>query len=101
MFGRLGRQMEADVDLIVPMLIKKAGETNGFICDEANRALAAMSQAVSESRAISALVACSTHRNPAARAKAALHLSRAIETMGYSRLLQSKELERVLPVRAD
>jgi len=98
MFVRLGKLMEADVDLIVPMLIKKAGETNGFICEEANRALTAMGQAVSENRAIAALVGCSSHRNPAARAKAALHLSRVVETMGYGRLLQSKDLERVIPV---
>lgn len=51
-----------------------------------------------QSRAIGALVGCSSHRNPAARAKAALHLSRVVEAMGYDRLLHSKELDRVLPV---
>ena len=39
MFVALGRLMEADLDLIVPMLIKKSAESNGFICDEANKAL--------------------------------------------------------------
>ena len=31
--------MEADLDLVVPMLIKKSAESNGFICEEANKAL--------------------------------------------------------------
>ena len=63
--------MEADLDLIVPVLIKKSAESNGFICDEANKALQAMVRGVSESRATGALVACSAHRNPSCRAKAA------------------------------
>ena len=71
----------------VPILIKKAGESNGFICEEANKALTMMVHSVSESRAIVALLASSSHRNPAARAKAASHLARALEVMGYGRLL--------------
>jgi len=73
-------------------------EFNGFICDEANKALQAMISGVSESRATSALVACSAHRNPSCRAKAALHLSRAFEQMGYARVLQSREIERIVPI---
>ena len=69
------------------MLIKKAGESNGFICDEANKALSAMVHNVSESRAIAALLSSASHRNPAARAKAAAHLAKALELMGYARLL--------------
>ena len=47
---------QADLDLIVPVLVKKSAESNGFIADEANRALAAMAASVSEGRAIGALV---------------------------------------------
>ena len=126
LFSYIGNKMEADLDLIVPVLIKKAGESNGFICDEANKALSAMVHNVSESRAIAALLSSASHRNPAARAKAAAHLAKALELMGYARLLhvrrftthttstpftprssplssplfvpaQSRELERVLP----
>ena len=98
LFAYLGSKMEADLDLIVPVLIKKAGESNGFICDEANKALSAMVHSVSEGRSIAALIASAAHRNPAARAKAASHLAKALELMGYGRLLHSRELERVMPV---
>ena len=87
LFSYIGNKMEADLDLIVPVLIKKAGESNGFICDEANKALSAMVHNVSESRAIAALLSSASHRNPAARAKAAAHLAKALELMGYARLL--------------
>jgi len=96
MFVTLGKHMEADLDLIVPMLIKKSAETNGFIADEANRALMAMAASVSEGRVICALAACASHRNPQARAKAAIHLSRALESMGWRRVLQMKELDKVV-----
>lgn len=100
MFGSLGRHMEADLDLIVPMLIKKSAETSGFIADEANKALAAMAASVSEGRVISALSGCATHRNPTARARAALHLSRALEGMGWGRVLHMRELDRIVQVYA-
>jgi hypothetical protein len=98
MFCSLGRHMEADLDLIAPVLIKKSAESNGFIAEEANRALAAMATSVSEGRAIGALAGCASHRNPQARAKAALHLSRALEAMGWSRVLGMRELDRVVQV---
>jgi len=97
LFAYFGQKMEADLDLIVPVLIKKAGESNGFICDEANKALSTMVHNVSESRAITALLSSASHRNPAARAKAASHLAKCLDLMGYGRLLHSRELERVLP----
>jgi len=97
LFGALGPKMEADLDLIVPVLIKKAGESNGFICEEANKALTMMVNSVSEARAITALLASASHRNPAARAKAAAHLAKALEVMGYAKVLQSRELDRILP----
>ena len=100
MFTLLQGRMEADLDLIAPVLIKKSAESNGFICDEANKALHAMIVHVSESRCTAALVACSTHRNQTYRAKAALHLSRALEQQGYAKVLQSRELEKVVPVFA-
>lgn len=92
--------MEADLDLVVPMLIKKSSETNGFICDEANKALQSMVHNVSETRAISALASCTSHKHPGARAKAALHLSKTLEVMGAARVLHSRELERVVPIFA-
>jgi len=98
LFCYLGTKIEADLDLIVPVLIKKAGESNGFICDEANKALTMMVHNVSESRAITALLTSWSHRNPSARAKAATHLAKALEVMGYDRVLQSRELDRVLPI---
>ena len=78
----------------MPILIKKAGETNGFISDEANKALSMMVHSVSENRAISALLASTSHRNPAARAKAAAHLAKALEVVGYARLLHVRSSAR-------
>lgn len=98
MFCSMGKHMEADLDLITPVLIKKCAESNGFIAEEANRALAAMAVSVSEGRAIGALAGCASHRNPQARAKAALHLSRALEGMGWSRVLGMRELDKVVQV---
>ena len=49
--------MDADLDTIMIPLIKKSADTSGFLCEEADRAMATMLANVSSSRALSALMA--------------------------------------------
>lgn len=67
LFFGLGRAMDPEVDTVVPALVKKAGDTSGFLCEEADRAITCMVQNVSESRVLSALTGAASHRNASIR----------------------------------
>eukprot|EP00775_Hariotina_reticulata_P004304 gene4304-4556_t len=76
----LGRSLEREVDELVPVLLKKAGELStagrdNFLAAEADKALSALCSAVGEGRATSALIAAGIgHKSPHVRCRAAAHL---------------------------
>ncbi|KAJ3015058.1 hypothetical protein HKX48_004801 [Thoreauomyces humboldtii] len=81
MYVSLGKAMEADLDLTVGALMKKVGEGTGFILEEVDRALLAMTIAVSPTRAVGALLLHSEHRNPVVRMRVACLCHKVVTDM--------------------
>lgn len=90
----LGRGMDSEIELIAPMLMKKAADTNTFLCEEATKALTAMIQNCGGTRVLTALLGCSSHKVSSIRVKAAPWLDAAVQHLG-PRVAQSRELSRV------
>uniref|UniRef100_A0A7S3QX62 TOG domain-containing protein n=1 Tax=Dunaliella tertiolecta TaxID=3047 RepID=A0A7S3QX62_DUNTE len=107
MFVALGRQLDRELDDIVPMLLKKAGEISNagrenFLAAEADRALAEMCRRVSEHRAMAALCACANHKSMHVRAKVSSHLDGMMEQPNVRTMLASNQqcLDRLFKVAA-
>lgn len=97
----LGRLLDREVEDIVGVLVKKAGEVSNagretFLAAEADRALTEMGRNVSEARAISALIVASGHKSAAARLKVASHLDEVVENVGQA-FAASQLLDKVSP----
>ncbi|KAI9095209.1 armadillo-type protein [Phlyctochytrium arcticum] len=91
-FQNLGKAMEADLDMTVGALLKKAGEGTGFIVEETDRALEAMCTAITPTRAVASLLSHFDHKNPAVRMRVSCLLYRIISELSenqVSRYLQS------------
>ena len=97
MFQYLRMNMDAEMDHIAVALAKKAGETSGFIADEARRAMLVAIQNCTETRVISALLHANTHKNPTIRNKVASFIGWVVDQMG-PRLCGTRELDRLYPV---
>ncbi|KAG2502218.1 hypothetical protein HYH03_000704 [Edaphochlamys debaryana] len=83
-FQLLARGMDRELDEIVPVLIKKAGEVSNagrdnFLAAEADRVLGEMCRCCGEARTITSLLACAAHKNPYVRGKVAFHLDNHLE----------------------
>ena len=79
LFQTLGRASESELEHIVPMLAKKAGEVSNagrdtFLAADADRTLAVLVECCSEGRVAAALLGCVAHKSPQTRAKVAAHL---------------------------
>jgi hypothetical protein len=96
----LGRAADAELDTMAPVLIRRATDTNAFISDAADAALAAMVSSGSEGRVVSALLAASGHKNPNIRLKAAPWLDRALSRIPPARLAGLRDLDRVIVAAA-
>ena len=99
MFTYLRGQMSSSLDAIVPKLIKRSSETNGFICQEADMTLDVMVQSTNPLRALNCLLSCADHRNPGCRAKTAIHINKIIQHEGR-KVLEGPESDRLIPVLA-
>eukprot|EP00891_Asterochloris_glomerata_P001321 jgi/Astpho2/1321/e_gw1.00024.62.1_t len=82
LFQTLGRASESELEHIVPMLAKKAGEVSNagrdtFLAADADRTLAVLVECCSEGRVAAALLGCVAHKSPQTRAKVAAHLDSA------------------------
>ncbi|KAI9197247.1 armadillo-type protein [Polychytrium aggregatum] len=100
MFVKLGKAMEADLDITTATLLKKLGE-GGFIIEEADKALSLMSGAVGPARLVTAVLPNADHKNTVVRTKVATLLSRAIVGMGEGqavKYLQPMEADRLFTV---
>jgi HEAT repeat protein len=97
MLRYLKAHMDPELDKLVITLVKKAGETSGFIAEEAKKAMLAAIDNCSEHRTISALLHANVNKNSIIRGKVALFLQVAIENLG-NRVVASRELERLFPV---
>ena len=96
MFLFLKKQMDGVIDTAVPVLMKRACETNGFICEASDNALHAMVCNAGPRPAMVALLAGGNSRNAQLRTKAALHLETLIDQEG-NKLIQFRETDRLFP----
>ncbi len=78
--------MDRELDEVVPVLLKKAGEVSNagrdnFLAAEADRVLADMCRVCGEARVLAALLGCAGHKNPYVRGKVAFHVDNHLEAL--------------------
>mmetsp|Transcript_2156 Transcript_2156/g.4433 ORF Transcript_2156/g.4433 Transcript_2156/m.4433 type:complete len:1381 (-) Transcript_2156:85-4227(-) len=96
MFIGLGKGMDTELDLIVPLLSKKVSDTgSNFIGQEAGNALSSMVANVTPSRSLSALLNGLQHKNASVRGKIALYIDQVLDRVGAS-IVQLKDFDRTL-----
>lgn len=95
MFEGLKRQVDPELPWLVPLLLKKAGETNMFLAEEANRALCVMLRYCTESKTLAALLNHCNDTHKVVKQSAANYLSKAVEIMG-ARIFQLKDLPKLI-----
>lgn len=83
--------LDAELEHIMPVLIKKAGETSTagrdtFLAQEADAVITNMLTNCSSARCVNALVAQKSHKSPHVRMKVIAHLQSAVELHGASSL---------------
>ncbi|XP_051880567.1 TOG array regulator of axonemal microtubules protein 2-like [Pristis pectinata] len=92
LFSQLKRNMDQEVEEVARILLHKTGDSNEFIRAEAVKALGIMTQSVSPSRALSALIAGGlNHRNTTVRKCTAGNLLRVVDHLGAERLLSGNK----------
>ncbi|KAI8505354.1 hypothetical protein Bbelb_165430, partial [Branchiostoma belcheri] len=111
MFTYLKKNMDQDIDQTTQVLLHKNGESNGFIREDVDKAMAALAMNVSPQRALTALIAAGRealtaliaadrdHRNVAVRKCTAQYLVTIVERMGTGRVMSGiKDVtDKVLP----
>ena len=96
MYTFLKKQMDSTIDTAVPALIKRACETNAFICEASDNALNAMVCNAGPRPIMVALLNVGSSRQAQQRTKAAVHLEALIDKQG-DKLLQCRETDRLFP----
>ena len=96
MFLTLKRAMNPELDKVVPVLLKKAGEASTagrdtFLAQEADTALKAMITHCNEGKATMALINCRSHKSPHVRLKVIAHLEQMVSTHG-ARIASNSDL---------
>eukprot|EP00210_Caulerpa_lentillifera_P002627 g2511.t2 len=97
LFEHLGEAMDHDLDEIVPLLLKKAGETSNagrdtFLASEADKALSAMIRNVTMTRALHCLLQNSNNPSKYVRSKVAAHLDGCLCHIATTKLKASTNL---------
>jgi hypothetical protein len=95
LFLFMKKQMDPTLDGVVPVLMKRAVETNAFICETADSALSNMVQNVGAKSAMVTLLRAAKSKQAHFRAKAALHLWNLVDVAG-TKLLQFRETDELL-----
>ena len=94
MFMFLKQHMDPIIETAVPVLMKRACETNAFIRDSSDNVLHQMVRFASVRPSMVALMAAGTNRNAHMRTRCAAHLESLIEASG-DKLLQLRETDRL------
>eukprot|EP00761_Pharyngomonas_kirbyi_P006702 gb/GECH01006710.1/.p1 GENE.gb/GECH01006710.1/~~gb/GECH01006710.1/.p1 ORF type:complete len:422 (+),score=93.21 gb/GECH01006710.1/:1-1266(+) len=95
LFKSCKKSMDFHLESISKLLLKKMTETSKFISEQAEAAMKEMVHNVTDTKAMSCLLACSNNRNSAIRAKAAMFVYEASQIMG-ERVLYQKDLNKYL-----
>ena len=94
-FRNLRKLVDHELDIIVPVLMKKATDTNIFLSEEAETALANMCAHCSESKVVAALAALNANRNALMRARLAKCYEHLVRKLG-NKIIFSKEAEKIV-----
>ncbi|XP_051002807.1 TOG array regulator of axonemal microtubules protein 1 isoform X2 [Acomys russatus] len=103
LFTYLKKSMDQELDTSVRALLHKAGESNTFIREDVDKALKAMVNNVTPSRAVISLInGGQSHLHTAVRRCTAQHLADIVEFMDPERILSATKdmAERLLPAAA-
>lgn len=85
----LGKSMDAEADFVAESLLKKTGESNKFIADEAQLSLEALITGVSAQRALAALLKNAAHKNSVVRLQVSKFLKLLLSRMSAAAVLNS------------
>ena len=80
-FENLGKKADPILDNVIPMLLKKAADTNAFIAEEAEKALVIACETCSESKIISAALTLSKTRINGIKEKILVAVNTIIEKL--------------------
>ncbi|XP_021373812.1 TOG array regulator of axonemal microtubules protein 1-like isoform X3 [Mizuhopecten yessoensis] len=103
MYAYLKKGMDSEVDITAKVLLAKNGESNGFIREDVEKALAVMLDCITPQRSLLALIAGgATHKNPQVRKTTSYFVVDLVDKMGPGRILSGvKDItDRVLPTAA-
>ncbi|XP_069117055.1 TOG array regulator of axonemal microtubules protein 1-like isoform X2 [Argopecten irradians] len=103
LYSCLRKGMDAEVDITAKVLLAKNGESNGFIREDVEKALAVMVDSITPQRSLLALIAGgATHKNPQVRKTTSYFVVDLVDKMGPGRILSGvKDItDRVLPTAA-
>lgn len=82
LFMSFGRRMDQEVDLTVPVILRRAADTNSFIAEEAEAALREVCKVASEPKLLPVLVTSAGHRRAEIRARAVWCLAMLGQRLG-------------------
>ena len=87
--------MDSSLDTMIPALLKKAGDTNQFIAEEAEKALMSACRNCTESRVLTAVQNATNMRSNSMKQKVVVCLNALIERLG-TRVNSFKDVDRLL-----
>lgn len=107
MFATLKSHVDPELEHVVPLLLKKAGESSTagrikatFLSQEADSVLTNMVQNCNEAKCAQALLACSKHKAGTVRTKVIMHLYQVV-AKSSRRVLQNRDLlDRIMSCAA-
>jgi hypothetical protein len=91
----LGRGLDSELEAVMPVLVRRAVDTNIFMAVSAGKALASVIDNCGEARVLSALLSCAASKTGSVRVATAVWLDRAAAHAG-SKLWGSRDLERLV-----
>ena len=95
LFDNLKKQLDSDLDFIIPAWMKKASDTNIFLSKAAEEALISICRNSSETKVINSITSLSNSRAPSTKVKIQIWLDVLIKRLG-DKLLTFKESPTVM-----
>ena len=98
LFASFGKAMEQNLEVIMPNLMRRAGEmSNEFLGEQADKAFESIIANISWSRSLASLLNQSNSKSPPIRAKVAMYLDKVVQQSGYA-IFNSRDYDRFIKV---
>jgi hypothetical protein len=98
-FENLGKKVDSILDHVIPMLLKKAADTNAFIAEEAEKALVRACENCSELKIVTAALSLSKVKTNGVKEKILVAINTIIEKLA-DKIRTFKEKERIISLLA-